>query len=157
MVNTQHSQNDAVKVAARSGHSAAQIPQWLPSHPSKSQSPYSALEPVWWSPLTFLNLNSPFFPTDHVPVILASLFFPHHAKCTRDEDGDVCTDHWGFICLYPVCLWASFTPLWGALQLNIIIYMQLTLTPSPSIIISVFFLPFSFSINDKTNCTRQVI
>lgn len=141
MVNTQHSQNDAVKVAARSSHSAAQISQWLPSHPSKSRSPYSALEPLWWSPLTFLNLNSPFFPTDHVPVILASLFFPHHAKYTRDEDRDICTDHWGFICLYPVGI---FSPLWGWSSAKYYCYIYATYSDTPKhyyyCIFSTFFL-----------------
>lgn len=148
MVNTQHRQNDAVKAAARAGHSAAQIPQWPPSHPSKSRSPYSALEPVWWSPLSCISKLKftllIHWSTDHVPIILASLFFPHHAKCTRDEDGDVCIDHWGFICLDPGCLWTSFTLLlfWGGgLQLNII-YIYHSDTPPSIIFICIFFYLF---------------
>lgn len=94
--------------------------------------------------LAFLNLNSPFSYTDHVPIILASLFFPHHANCTRDEDGDVCIDHWGFICLDPGCLWTSFTLLlfWGGgLQLNII-YIYHSDTPPSIIFICIFFYLF---------------
>lgn len=107
--------------------------------------------------LAFLNLNSPFSCTDQVPIILASLFFPHHAKCTRDEDGNVCIDHWGFICLDPGCLWTSFTLLFwgGGLQLNII-YIYYSDTPQ-ALFLYVFFLPFSCSINDQNDCATQVI
>lgn len=161
MANAQHSQNDAVKVAARSAHSAARILQWPPSHPSKSRSPYSALEPVWWNlPSHISKLKFTLLPHWSCSCNAGFPFFPHHAKCTWDEDGDVCTDHWGFICLYPGYLWTSFTPLCGQVSSAkyYYIHMQLTLTPSPSITITEFiFLPFSFSINDKTNCTRQVI
>lgn len=99
---------------------------------------------------TFLNLNSPFSCTDHVPIILASLFFPHHAKCTRDEDGDVCIEHWGFICLEPGCLWTSFTLLfWGGRSsAKYYIYIYYSDTPQ-ALFLYVFFLPFSCSINDQ--------
>lgn len=79
MVNTRHRLNDYIELRARSCHSAAQIPWWLPVHPSKSQNSYSALVPVRCTPPPWIfNQFQPVPNTDHVPILLASLFCFRH-------------------------------------------------------------------------------
>lgn len=148
MVNTQHSQNDAVKVAARPGHSAAQILQWPPSHPGKSRSPYSALELVRRS------------PPSHISKLKFS-FLPHWS----------CFCNTGFLFLAPLCqvlgmrmgMFARTTEASSACILDVCghhssfggtssanyYYIYATYSDTPqALLLYVFFLPFSCSIND---------